>query len=68
MTDKNFTWRGYEEKDNVGKIIRKYHIEISEERFNELWQKFKTWKGSQRDFYFKFVNIYKIKEVKEVKK
>ena len=68
MTDKNFTWRGYEEKDPLSRITRKYHMEISEEKFNELWQKFKTWKGSQEDFYFKFVNIHGIKEAKGVKK
>jgi hypothetical protein len=33
-----------------------YSIELTEGRFNRLWESFQEWTGSQEDFYFKFVN------------
>ncbi len=34
-----------------------YSVELTDEKFKELWVQFKKWKGSQRDFYMNFVNI-----------
>ena len=52
------TWRGYSHLPaGVARHIEiTYHIELSEERAAELWKELKNWTGSQKEFYFKFVN------------
>lgn len=51
-------WKGY-----ISEIRReKYEVEIPGEKFDELWEKFKQWKGSQEEFYFIFVNPFKLLE------
>jgi len=54
-------WAGYTEVDRNTKL--RYSVEIPIEKFEELWEKLQNWKGSQKEFYFKFVNALKIREV-----
>ena len=56
--EQEIIWKGY-----LDEIRReKYEIEIPEEKFDELWEKFKQWEGSQEEFYFIFVNPFKLLE------
>lgn len=54
-------WSGYR-LNKLGRTMC-YQIELTEEQFNNLWEKFKEWKGSQKDFYFKYVNTRRKTEV-----
>ena len=56
-------WRGYRTRDNN----KRFSVTIPRERFQKLWQDFKNWKKTQREFYFKFVNPYKFTEIEERK-
>lgn len=38
-----------------------YSVNLSRDKANELWEKFKAWTGSQKEFYFKFVNKAQLK-------
>ena len=55
-------WRGYEHPAaglaRFQLII--YSIELTAEKAAELWERFKQWEGSQKDFYFRFVNPFKL--------
>lgn len=55
-------WKGYPNKDR-----KRYKVTLSKEKFEELWKKFKKRKYSQEDFYFRFVNPFKLVEPKKIK-
>ena len=65
MTEKTYTWTAYEHK--VPGFARhkaiKFSIELTEKQFLKLWEKFRAWKGSQKDFYFNYVNRAQLREV-----
>ncbi len=49
-------WKGFRFfKSGMQRI---YTVKLSDKKFQILWQRFKNWKGSQQDFYFKFVNPF----------
>jgi hypothetical protein len=54
-------WRGYR-FNKLGRTVC-YQKELTEEQFNDLWEKFKEWEGSQKEFYFKYVNRRRKTEV-----
>ncbi len=56
-------WKGYTFQDVKNK--KAYITLVSKTRFKELWEKFESWKGSQKDFYFRFVNRMKSFETVE---
>lgn len=63
--EKRCVWRGYQHTAaGVARFQEISHsIELTEEKFNELYAAFKEWKGSQKDFYFKYVNPFKLREL-----
>ena len=63
--EKGVVWRGYEHAaTGIARMqLVRYSIELSEEKFNELYATLKEWKGSQKDFYFKYVNPFKLCEL-----
>jgi len=54
-------WKGYE----FSQPKRIYSVDIPISKFEPLWERFMNWKGSQEDFYFRFVNPYKTNEMFE---
>jgi len=55
-------WRGYTERRKDSPRRTRYSVPVDNEKLEILWKKFKEWKGSQREFYFKFVNKLAIME------
>jgi len=53
-------WKGYYSYY----LKRSYIKEMDDKKFDLLWKKFKEYKGSQRDFYFTYVNPMKLLEKK----
>ena len=51
LSNRSYTWNFTRTGEN--KI---YSIILTGRKFNELWEEFQKWTGSQEDFYFKFVN------------
>ncbi len=58
LEEKLIVWKGYYSE----KYHKKYCAKIPESKFLELWKKFKNFKGSQKYFYFKYMNPQKILE------
>lgn len=54
-------WVGYAHRERGVNMI--YSVELDDFEFNRLWDKFKSWKGSQEDFYFRHVNPMKIQHM-----
>ena len=56
-------WRGYQHftQGFARKQLTSYSIELTAEKAAKLWAKLKEWTGSQQDFYFKYVNPFRIR-------
>jgi REP element-mobilizing transposase RayT len=64
--EKTIEWTGYSFMDHNTK--KTYSITLSEEKAEDLWRRFREQKGSQQDFYFRFVNpLLLMKEIKSKK-
>lgn len=64
-------WRGYTHLATgiARHQLISYSIEITAKEAAMLWERLKQWKGSQEDFYFKYVNPAQLcKKIKYPKK
>ena len=54
-------WRGYEFTEHG--IKKHYSITLPKEKMKQLHKQLKKWEGSQKEFYFTFVNPSRLVEI-----
>ena len=52
--EKEVEWTGFSFMRNAIQLT--HTVKLSEEKANELWKKLREWKGTHKEFYFKYVN------------
>lgn len=56
-------WRGYEFTDHQNAMI--HSICLSEKRCEKLMEELKKYEGSQREFYFEYVNPLRLTKIRK---
>lgn len=66
VEEEMIVWKGYEFITSSGKKV--YSVSLTIEKAERLFEGLKAWTGSQRDFYFRYVNPLKLCDIVDARK